>query len=595
MPKAGAWRTSRYPLTFMKRLLVLCLALLLAPAFSAEKPNIVFLIADDAGWGDCSFNGNGNLSTPALDRIAKEGAVLKQFFACPLCAPTRAELLTGRWHLRTGVTGVSTGQERLNADERTLADVFKAAGYATGAFGKWHNGSQWPYHPNARGFTEYYGFTSGHWGEYFDPPLEHNGEPVRGRGFVADDITSHAISFIDKNKTAPFLCWLAFNTPHSPWAAPADDWARFKDKPLTLASEGKENIDETRCALAMMENLDRNAGRVLQKLEEHKLLDNTIVIYLSDNGPNEWRWNGGMRNRKGTTDEGGVRAPCFIRWPAGGIKAGTVVEHVTAGIDLLPTLAGLAGVQGNGVKPLDGRDLSPLLLSKTVEWPERLIFSHQGGRVSARSDQYRLDSAGALFDIIADPGQKKNLAAERPDVAQKMIAAVAAWRKEMPTGRDDRPFPVGHPGSKRTPLPARDGVPHGGIKRSAPAPNCSYFVNWSKMEDSITWDIEVLTAGDYDVEMLYTCPLADAGSEIELSFQNAKLTAKVQPGWDPPLYTNQDTLPRPPAESKMKEFHPLAAGTMHLEKGRGRFTLRALKVSARTFMDLRQINLTRRQ
>ncbi|HWB06269.1 MAG TPA: sulfatase-like hydrolase/transferase [Verrucomicrobiales bacterium] len=581
----------------MKLLCVLWLALLMVPAFAADRPNIVFLIADDAGWGDCSFNGNSNLSTPSLDRIAKEGAVLKQFFACPLCAPTRAELLTGRWHSRTGVSGVSTGQERLNADEQTLADVFKAAGYATGAFGKWHNGSQWPYHPNSRGFTEYYGFTSGHWGEYFDPPLEHNGEPVRGKGFIADDITSHAIAFIEEHKLAPFLCWLAFNTPHSPWAAPTDDWARFKDKPVTQrAAEGKEDLAETRCALAMMENLDRNAGRVLQKLEELKLLDNTIVIYLSDNGPNEWRWNGGMRNRKGTTDEGGVRAPCFIRWPAGGIKAGTVVDHVTAGIDLLPTLAALTGVPRAGDKPLDGRDLSPILLGKTAAWPDRFIFSHQASKVSARSDQYRLDSDGRLFDIIADPGQKKNLAAELPEVAQKMAAAVAAWRREMPPSkRDDRPFPVGHPAAKRTPLPARDGVPHGGIKRSAPAPNCSYFVNWNKLEDSITWDIEVLTAGDYDVELLYTCPLADAGSEIELSFLDVKLTAKVQPGWDPPLYTNQDTIPRPPAESKMKEFHPLAAGVMHLQKGRSLLTLRALNMPGGSVMDLRQINFIRRQ
>ena len=159
---------------------------------AAEKPNIVILIADDAGWGDCSFNGNTNLSTPNLGSLARDGAVLEHFYVCSVCAPTRAEILTGRYHPRTGVRGVSTGQERLNLDEKTLADALKAAGYATGAFGKWHNGSQWPYHPMARGFDEYYGHSAGHWGEYFDPPLEHNGRMVREPGYIVDLCTDKA-------------------------------------------------------------------------------------------------------------------------------------------------------------------------------------------------------------------------------------------------------------------------------------------------------------------------------------------------------------------------------------------------------------------
>ena len=142
---------------------------------AGRRPNIVVILADDQGWGDLSVNGNTNLSTPNIDSLARDGALFERFFVCPVCSPTRAEFLTGRYHPRGGVHGVSTGGERLNLDEKTIADTFKAAGYATGAFGKWHNGTQYPYHPNARGFDEYYGFTSGHWGQYFDPPLEHNG------------------------------------------------------------------------------------------------------------------------------------------------------------------------------------------------------------------------------------------------------------------------------------------------------------------------------------------------------------------------------------------------------------------------------------
>ena len=565
---------------------------------AARKPNIVIFLADDSGWGDYSFSGNTNLRTPNIDSIAGSGASLDRFYVCAVCSPTRAEFLTGRYHPRGGVRGVSTGQERLNTDEKTLADACKAAGYATGAFGKWHNGSQWPYHPNARGFDEYYGFTSGHWGEYFDPPLERNGLPVRGKGFIADDLTTHAIEFIERNRAKPFLCYVPFNTPHSPWAVPGENWQRFKDKPLALRGTdgGREQLDQTRCALAMMENLDANVGRVLQRLDELKLREDTIVIYFSDNGPNGSRWNGGMKGVKGSTDEGGVRSVFFIRWPSGGIQPGTTVREISGAIDMLPTLVSLAGIARVGDKPLDGHDLSPLLRGGRADWAERILFSHWNGSVSARSQQYRYDPQGALFDMMADPGQRKNLAVEKPALAAQMGKAVEQWRAEvLPKTKDDRPYPVGYAEMPRTPLPARDGVPHGGVKRSANAPNCSYFVNWKSLDDRMTWDIEVSTTGDYTVEILYTCPDADAGSTIELEFNGAKVRGTVTPGWDPPLYTNQDTITRPAGESQMKQFHALKLGVMRLEKGRGLLTLRALKIPGQSVMDVRQLNLTLRK
>ncbi len=580
-----------------------CCALLVAgPATAAPPahPNVLVILADDQGWGDLSVHGNPNLSTPHIDSLARDGVRLDRFFVCAVCAPTRAEFLTGRYHPRCGVRGVSTGQERLNLDERTLADAFKAAGYATGAFGKWHNGSQWPYHPNARGFDEFYGFTSGHWGEYFDPPLDHNGQPVRGRGYIADDLTDHALAFIDGNRARPFFCYLAFNTPHTPLAVPERDWLRFKDKPISARARAgdREDVSETRCALAMCENLDANVGRVLGRLAERGLDRDTIVVYFSDNGPNTWRWNGGMKGRKGSVDEGGVRAPFFIRWPTA-IPAGKVVSEIAGAIDLLPTLTALAGVPRVGDKPLDGRDLSPLLAGGAAgrDWPDRLLFSHQNGKVSVRSPRYRLDAAGALFDMQNDPGQTRDVAANHAAEASRLARAVSAWRADVRAGAaaaDDRPYPVGYPFFPRTPLPARDGVPHGGVRRSASAPNSSYFVNWTRVEDSVTWEIEVATAGDYDVEILYTCAAADAGSKVELAFRGARLAGPVTPAWDPPLYTNQDTLPRPPAESRMKPFRPLPLGVLHLEQGRGPLTLRALSVVGREVMQVREVVLTLR-
>jgi len=557
------------------------------------KPNIVIILADDQGWGDLSIQGNTNLRTPNIDALAGQGATLARFYVCPVCAPTRAEFLTGRYHSRGGVRGVTTGQERLNMDERTIAQVFKAAGYATGAFGKWHNGSQWPYHPNARGFDEFYGFTSGHWGEYFDAPLEHNGKFVRGRGFIADDFTDHALAFIETNKSRPFFCYLPFNTPHSPFSIPDEYWNRFKNKLITMRGDNgdKENIAVTRAALALCENIDWNVGRVLRRLDDLKLRDNTIVIYFSDNGPNSRRWNGGMKGMKGDVDEGGVRVPFFIRWP-GRIKPGKTVRDIAGAIDLLPTLASLASVAVTGTKRLDGKDLSPLLFGESVTWPDRMIFSHQHGKVSVRTQQYRLDDRGAVYDMIADPSQTKDVSNEKRQVTGKLVHAAAAWRKEvLPTSKDDRPYPVGFAEFPMTPLPARDGVAHGNIKRSANAPNCSYFKNWVSTNDTMTWDIEVNTTGKYDVAIYYTCAEADVGSTIELNFKSGKLRGRVSPPWNPPLIADQDRVPRK-AESYMKEFHPLNLGTMRLEKGRGLLTLRALEIAGKQVMDVRLVTLT---
>ncbi|HEX7900289.1 MAG TPA: sulfatase-like hydrolase/transferase [Planctomycetota bacterium] len=568
----------------MKLLLPL---LLLAPQDVAPKPNVVIFLADDAGWGDYGHNGNTAVRTPHIDSLARDGARFDRFFVCTVCAPTRAELLTGRYHPRGGVRGVSTGQERLDVGEKTVADAFKAAGYATGAFGKWHNGSQWPYHPRARGFDEYYGHTAGHWGEYVDPPLEHDGRMVREKGYIVDLCVDKALAFIDRSKAGPFLCYVPFTTPHSPWRAPDEDWARWKDKPVEQRGAGKEDPNETRCALAMVENQDRNVGRVLAKLDDLRLRENTIVLYLSDNGPNAVRWNGGMKGKKGSLDEGGIRSPLLVRWPAK-IRPGTEVREIAGAIDLLPTLTALAGIPRVGDRPLDGLDLSPLLLGRATEWPDRLLFSTYGGKVSARSRRHRLDPNGTLFDLVDDPGQTK--AVDQPDVAARLAAAVAAFRKETTLPKDDRPFPVGYREFPITMLPARDGEGRGGVKRSSSAPNCSYFVNWKSTADAITWDVDVATDGEYQVSLDYTS--ADPGSTIELSLGTSKLSGKVTPAWDPPLYTNQDNVSRPHGESTMKDFRPLELGTIRLAKGRGLLTLRALEVPGASVMDLRRLTLT---
>ncbi len=566
------------------------------------KPNVIVILTDDQGWGDLSLHGNTNLKTPHIDSLAKDGAQFEHYYVCSVCAPTRAEFLTGRYHPRTGVRGVSTGLERLNLDEITIADTFHAAGYKTASIGKWHNGSQWPYHPCARGFDEYYGFTSGHWGEYFNPPLERASrdcktEIVRGKGFIADDFTNETLRFIEANKAQPFFCYLTYNTPHSPFSVPDEDWNRHKDNPVKMrGAEGeKEDLQVTRSALALCENLDRNIGRILDKLTELKLAENTIVVYFHDNGPNSVRWNGGMKGKKGSVDEGGVRSPLFVRWPAK-IKPGTKIGGIAGAIDLLPTLVRLTEVPLISKKPLDGIDLSNMLLGdqlQTSAFAERAIFSHQNGKVSLRTVSQRLDDRGLLFNMVKDHGQTKDFSRDLPEAAQKLRSMIDIWRREtLPAEkRDTRPYPVGYAEFPVTYLPARDGNSTGTIKRTGPAPNCSYFTNWTSKDDRITWDIDVHTAGKYEIELFYTVSEADAGATIEASFAGKTISGTVKPAWDPPLNEKDDRVPRK-GESYQKEFRPLSLGVIELSAQHGTLVLRATEIPGKQVMDLRMIRMT---
>ncbi len=568
-------------------------------AITAKKdqpPNVIVILTDDQGWGDLSLNGNTNLNTPNIDSLARDGASFERFYVCPVCSPTRAEFLTGRYHPRGGVYSTSAGGERLDLDERTIADTFKEAGYATAAFGKWHNGMQFPYHPNGRGFDEFYGFCSGHWGDYFDPMLERNGEIVKGKGFVVDDFTEEAMKFIEKNKDQPFFAYLPYNTPHSPMQVPDEFWDRFKDKKLEMHHfSGEENEDELhlRAALAMCENIDWNVGRLLEKLDELGIAEDTIVAFFHDNGPNGTRWNGGFKGRKGSNDEGGVRSPLLLRWP-GTIPAGKVIPQMGAAIDLLPTFCDLAGVPISTRRPLDGMSLKPVILDSPKDWGDRVLFTHWRNRVSLRTERFCMDQNGNLFDVIADPAQKTDVSDQHPDLVATLKKSAELWRNDLLTGLEDdqRPFVIGHPGSKFTQVPARDGKAHGGIQRSNKFPNDSFFHSWTSPNDKITWKAEVGATGDYEIDIYYTCPIGKAGSTLELSFNQSKLTGKISEAHDSPLLGAKDDR-SPRAESYTKDWHTMTLGTIRLEKGTGELTLRATEIPKGAVMDFRLMMLKR--
>jgi len=554
------------------------------------QPNVILILTDDQGWGDLSINGNTNLNTPHIDQLAKNGVILDRFYVSPVCSPTRAEILTGRYSVRGGVYATSRGGERLDLDETTMAEIFQQAGYQTAAFGKWHSGMQYPYHPNGRGFDEFYGFCSGHWGNYIDPILEHNGQLVQGEGFLPDDLTNKAMEFIEKNKNQPFFLFLPFNTPHSPMQMPDEWWDKFADKELIQKGDGraKETSEHTRAALAFCENIDWNVGRLIKRLKALDLEEETILVYLSDNGPNGARWNGDMKGRKGSTDEGGVRSPCFIQWK-NQIPAGSKIEHVSAAIDLLPTLADLSGISWKTKKTVDGLSLKPLLLNPSSKWENRLIFNFWRGKLSVRSQQFRLDHEDQLFDMAADPGQWRDVAKDQPNVYQQLKKAKENWleviSKELPE-KDMRSFPIGHPDFSLTQIPARDGTPTGEIQRSNRWPNCSFFTNWINVSDKIQWEVEVLESGQYEVTLYYTAPKESIGSSFEVQFKDQKLGGSIEVAHDPPL-TGMETDRFPRQESYIKNFRPLNIGTIFLEKGRGTLNLQALSIQGKQLMDFR--------
>ena len=562
----------------------------------SSSPNVIIILTDDQGWGDISFNGNTNLNTPNIDKIGRNGASFEWFYVCAVCSPTRAELLTGRYHPRGGIYDTSSGGERLDTDETTIAEIFKSAGYITAAYGKWHNGMQYPYHPNARGFDDFYGFCSGHWSDYFSPILEHNGKLVQGNGYITDDLTDHAIDFIQKNRKKSFFLYLPYNTPHSPMQVPDQWWKKFENRELGMFHYDPDNEDirNTKAALAMCENIDWNVGRILAKLEELKLMDNSIIIFFCDNGPAGWRWNGNMKGKKGSTDEGGIRSPLFIHWPDK-IQAGKRIKNIAGVIDILPTITDLAGIEFIPEKPMDGISLKPLLTGENYETDDRLIFNYWNGNLSVRSQKYRLDNNGKLYDIETDIMQNQDIAEKEPEITSELTRAAEQWINdvlaELPE-QDMRPFTVGHPDSKYTQLPARDGIAYGNIKRSNRYPNSSYFTNWISTDDKITWNVEVVEDGDFDVVLYYTCPEEDIGSVIELSFGNNRLSEKITEPHNPPLKgMEHDRVER--IESYTKDFKTLNLGTIHLQKGTGILTLKALTIPGSQVMDFRLLMFER--
>lgn len=553
---------------------------------AGRRPNIVLILTDDQGWGDVGSHGNVLVDTPVMDELAGSGVRFDRFYVSPVCAPTRASLLTGRYHLRGGVHGVTRGYETMRSGEVTIAEILKGEGYATGCFGKWHNGAHYPNHPNGQGFEEFVGFCAGHWNNYFDTDVEHNGRVVRKAGYINDVFTDAAVDFIRKNRERPFLCYVPYNTPHSPFQVPDRYFNKYKNRGLD---------DQLACVYAMCESLDDCMGRILQTLDELKLADDTIVIFITDNGPNTSRFNGDMKGRKGSIHEGGGRVPCFVRWP-GRIKAGREVSRIAGHIDLLPTVMDLAGIEEYETKPLDGVSLVPLLEGQDLGWPERKLYTFWGNRGAVRTQQYRLavyPNRLELYDMVADPNETKNLVKERGEVAKELKEAYDVWLKDVSRdGFDPIAIAVGYEESPLVVLQGHEafllpddlkGISYMGRNGWAN----DYVTNWTSTDAYPYWEVDVVRGGRYEIELRYVCASEDVGARVRVEIGGESLTGEITKAHDPEIIPSPDRWPR--GEVYEKVWGVLKLGSVKLEKGRGRLVVRALTKPGRTVMDLKAV------
>jgi len=564
---------------------------------AARLPNVLLIMTDDQGWGDVHSHGNAQIDTPVADRLAAEGARFERFFVCPVCAPTRAGLLTGRYHLRTGTHGVTRGYETMRSEEVTVAEVLEKAGYATGCFGKWHNGAHYPHHPNGQGFGEFLGFCAGHWNNYFDTTLDHNGQPVETKGYISDVLTDAACRFIESNRRRPFFCYVPYNAPHGPFQVPDKYFDKYKARGLD---------DQLACIYGMCENLDDNVGRLLRLLDELEVRDNTIVFFLTDNGPNSDRFNGGMKGRKGSVDEGGVRVPLFVRWP-GRIESGTEIPQIAAHIDLFATIVDLCELEMPATLSQDGISLAPLLQGRTQDWPDRMLFTFRspGGTTAemlgaVRTQRWRAVKrrrAWQLYDMSADPGQTRDVAAAEPERLASLRRAYEDKVREVTSaGFDAIPTHVGYGDWPVVTLPG-----HEAFLAPAPGRGISYvgtsgwandwITNWTDTRSYAWWPVKVVEAGRFEVAILYTCAREHLGTRLRVELAGRTVEAVVNKAHDPDPIPSPDRVPR--GEVYQKVWAELELGTMRLEPVAAHLILRAPEIPTGQACDIKAVRLRR--
>ncbi len=565
-----------------------------------ERPNIVLIVTDDQGWWDLGGHGNEAIETPNLDRLAADGVELTRFYVQPVCAPTRAGLMTGRHYLRTGVYNTRFGGDTLDPGERTLPEALREAGYRTGMFGKWHLGEHRRFHPDQRGFDEAIYFSAGHTERYWEPDaLLRNGTPVHVRGHITDVLTDAGATFVRSRGDAPFFLYMAYNVPHTPLIVSDALHEKYLGKGVA-SSDAR--------VYGLVEQCDAAVGRLLEVIDSEGIRDRTAVFFISDNGGVSRHYRAGLRGGKGSVYEGGVLSPFFARWP-GTFQAGRKMAARASHLDLYPTLLEMAGGGDSGGRVLDGRSLLPLLTGETEESPHRRLFHiwdrhapSVASRWAVSGPRYKL-VGDELYDLESDPGERTDLAGRLPEVAGALRREFLAWLTDVTAGRtfEPVPIPVGdgledpvdllpswgrHKGRHasvvmprhRSPVPP---APLGDrpVEESTVYTFGGYYWDtiegWSEAGESVTWKIDVAHAGVYEVSLVYGCDYQDAGGEFAVTASGGELrgTVRATPG--------------------RTFFEPHRLGVLRLAAGVSELRVRVVTSEGRDLMALNRVRIAK--
>lgn len=524
-------------MTVIHTCLIIALSLFTNLLFAqgVERPNIIIIITDDQGYGDLGITGNSHVKTPVIDQLAKESIQFNNFYVSPVCAPTRSSLMTGRYSLRTGIRDTYNGGAIMASSEVTIAEMLQEADYTTGIFGKWHLGDNFPSRPMDQGFDESVIHLSGGMGQvgdvttyfqkdssYFDPVLWHNGQQEKYDGYCSDIFAEQAIDFVEKNHSEPFFCYLSFNAPHTPLQVPQEYYDRYKDiDPASNFNDGRpfpemteRNKEDARKVYAMVNNIDDNIGKLLAKLKELKIRENTLVLFMTDNGPQQPRYVAGLRGRKGSVFRGGVRVPCYMSYPK--FENQSAIETTAAHIDIFPTIAQLCKVELSKYAEIDGRSLVPLINDRNTPWPERSLFFYWTRRypelynnIALQKGKHKLVGHAsydvdildfALFDIQSDPYELNNIVKENQSLALSLKQELDKTYFELINSKNLLEPPlieIGSPKENPVILNRNDAGGERGI--------------WAQEEIFGKWKTKI-NAGTYNIRYKFIRPLTGQGT-----------------------------------------------------------------------------------